>query len=106
MIYRLAIYQAARVDINSAQYVADRFRVRSAGLTQRAAVTKTGGVRGDAVSRQICKGCVLLLENERHLRRQVEPAEKRMEPDLQIVSGKGYAVYSPVDLASCRKTVV
>ncbi|MFH0823532.1 MAG: hypothetical protein V2B18_12330, partial [Pseudomonadota bacterium] len=65
--------------------IAGRFLVRYAGLTQREAAEKIGAGSGGAVSRQIRKVCVLL-ENERHLRRQVARAEERIEELRQIMS--------------------
>jgi REP element-mobilizing transposase RayT len=54
--------------------VAGRFLVRYAGLTQREAAAKIGGVSGGAVSRQMRK-VRLLLENDHDLRCLVERAE-------------------------------
>lgn len=65
--------------------VAGRFLVRYAGLTQRGAAAKLGGVSGGAVSHQMRKVGVLL-ENERRLRRRVERAEERMEKRRQTLS--------------------
>lgn len=58
--------------------MAGRFLVRYAGLTQRAAAAKIGGVSGDAISRQIRK-VRLLLENDRHLRQRVERAGEQID---------------------------
>ena len=58
--------------------MAGRFLVRYAGLTQRAAAAKIGGVSGDAVSRQMRK-VRLLLANDRPLRQRVERAGERLD---------------------------
>jgi len=58
--------------------VAGRFLVRYAGLTQRAAAAKIGGVSGDAISRQMRK-VRLLLAHDRRLRQRVERAGERIE---------------------------
>ena len=58
--------------------IAGGFLVRYAGLTQREAAAKMGGISGGAVNRQIRKVRVLL-ENERGLRKLAERAEERME---------------------------
>jgi len=65
--------------------VAGQFLVRYAGLNQREAAAKMGGVSGGAVSRQMRKVRVLL-ENEWRLRRRVERAEERMNALRQAMS--------------------
>ncbi len=62
--------------------MAGRFLVKYAGLTQREAAAKIGGVSGGAVSRQMRK-VRELLENDRPLRRLVEQAEVQMENTRQ-----------------------
>ena len=58
--------------------MAGRFLVRYAGLTQRAAAAKIGGVSGNAVSRQMRK-VRLLLANDRPLRQRGERAGERLD---------------------------
>lgn len=65
--------------------MAGRFLVRYAGLTQREAAVKLGGVSGDAVGRQMRK-VRELLGNDRHLRRLVGRAEERTDKLRQSMS--------------------
>jgi len=65
--------------------MAGRFLVRYAGLTQREVAVEIGGVSGDAIGRQMRK-VRGLLDNDRHLRRQVERAEERIDKLRQSLS--------------------
>ena len=57
---------------------AGRFLVRHAGMTQREAAEKIGGMGGDAVGRQMRK-VRELLDKDRHLQKLVERAEERID---------------------------
>ena len=65
--------------------MAGRFLVRYAGLTQREAAGKIGGVSGDAVGRQIRK-VRELLEKDRHMCKQVKRVEERVDKLRQLMS--------------------
>lgn len=65
--------------------MAGRFLVRYAGLTQREAAVKIGGVSGDAVGRQMRKVRVLL-DKDRHLQSLEERAEERIDKLRQSLS--------------------
>ena len=65
--------------------MAGRFLVRYAGLTQREAAVEIGGVSGDAIGRQMRK-VRGLLDKDRHLRRQVEQVEERIDKVRQSLS--------------------
>jgi len=65
--------------------MAGRFLVRYAGVTQREAAERLGGVGGDAVGRQMRK-VRELLDKDRSLRRLVESAEERLDQLHQSMS--------------------